>query len=80
VITKAAVKLGDDVYTGLRHPQIIHHVVWIGVADYVHQGEQGFVTDDGEFLDRMAASQHAVASGQVKERSSPWPLLSEEVW
>jgi hypothetical protein len=43
--------------------------------------EQGFVTDEGEFVDRAQAARIALECGQIKAlRYSPTQLFSEELW
>jgi hypothetical protein len=42
--------------------------------------EQGFVTDDGRFLDRKAAGEHALAHGQILSLGHPPNLYSEDLW
>ena len=44
--------------------------------------EQGFVTDDGKFLDRYAAMQHAIACGQLPPDADKEckELYSEDLW
>ena len=41
-------------------------------------GTQGFVTDTGEFLDRVQAMEHSLECGQLKERKIR--LFSEDLW
>jgi hypothetical protein len=75
VIVKAAIKKGDQVYTGSRHHLIIHeHRGMFKTKDSV----QGFITDTGEFLNRQQASEHAFNCGQIKENVGN--LLSEDLW
>ena len=70
MIVAAAIRKDGVVYTGHRHPNILQD------ADTVHglgfgglkNGEQGFVTDTGEFLDRKQARQHFLDCGQVPFR------------
>ena len=45
--------------------------------------EEGFLKDDGSFLDRLAAAEHAYKCGQLIERSEePYigVLFSEDLW
>ena len=44
--------------------------------------EQGFLTHDGEFLDRYDAMQHAIACGQMlsEEAERCAELYSEDLW
>ena len=80
MITKAAI-VGNDgtIHTGWRHCFIIHdcHVRGISLKGCI----QGFVNEDGEFLDREAAGKDAIKCGQIKAlRYNPTDLFSEEMW
>lgn len=41
---------------------------------------QGFLTDEGGFVDRRKAGQIAIASGQLKELPVPPDLYTEDLW
>lgn len=41
--------------------------------------DQGFITDAGEFVDRVEAGKIALACGQVKSLMSPPQLFSEDI-
>jgi hypothetical protein len=43
-------------------------------------GEQGFLTQIGEFVDRLRGAEIAVSSGQVAELQWPPSLFSEDLW
>lgn len=43
-------------------------------------GVKGFLTDEGVFLNRAQAGQHALACGQVSKLGMGGDLYSEEVW
>lgn len=58
-----------------RHDTLIHKLVEMGEPDFA-KGEQGFVTEAGEFLDREQALIHATRLGQLKSRI----LFSEDLW
>lgn len=57
-----------------RHNNLIHKLVEMGDPDFA-KGEQGFVTETGEFLDREQAFVHAARFGQFKKI-----LFSEDLW
>ena len=45
-----------------------------------YSGEQGFVDDKGNFLNRVQAGQEAVGSGQLEKLPRPPRLFSEDLW
>lgn len=63
-----------------RHGHIIHKICTDMGVETVRSKEmkQGFITDQGIFLDRIEAYQHAVNCGQVTHRANK--LFSEDVW
>jgi len=81
VITRVALKRGDTVLVGepgWRHDSVIHANHRTGNYSKEVRDIQGFVTDNGEFLDRKQAADHALKCGQIKEPVSV--LFSEDVW
>lgn len=60
-----------------RHHHVIRFIADQTGADYV-DGEQGFLDDAGNFLNRAAAARHAFTCGQIKEEKKG--LCSEDVW
>jgi hypothetical protein len=42
--------------------------------------KQGFLDESGRFLDRVAAAEYALASGQVASLAHPPNLYSEDLW
>lgn len=58
-----------------RHDSLIRALVDQGKPDFA-KGEQGFITEDGRFLDREEAFVHAARFGQLKSRI----LFSEDLW
>jgi uncharacterized protein (DUF169 family) len=82
MIICAAIKITDDVVAvGIkpaRHCDIIRALAHTGYPTPI-DGEQGFLTDKGEFLDRAAAKDHAQLSGQVKETEFR-QLYTEDLW
>ena len=83
-IKSAAIKWGDKIYTGLRHPTIIRQMREDGCSrGSVAQANQGFVTLDGEFLTREQALERAVECGQVDMRTktgNKFELFSEDLY
>jgi copper homeostasis protein CutC len=80
VIMAAAIRQGDRVYTGRRHCEIICDIARLtgmlpGAVDL------GFVTSDGDFVDRERAAEIALRAGQIKElKYNKTKLYSEELW
>jgi hypothetical protein len=78
-ITAAAILERGRVWTGLRHHEIIRDIVAeLGLEAAPILGEQGFVTDDGRFVEREEAAKIAFAAGQI-----PGPkkvLFSEDIF
>jgi hypothetical protein len=80
MIKEAAIKLNGIVYTGRRHHEIIRELARRGF-DIPILGEQGFVTDTGEFLTRRQAGRLAIESGQVEElKFHKYDLFSEDLY
>jgi hypothetical protein len=52
MIVQAAIRKDEIIYTGKRHHNILGAAVSFG---YLKDGDQGFVTDTGEFVDRIEA-------------------------
>lgn len=72
MIVAAAILKDGVIYEGRRHHECIRKVVEAtGIKPA--GGTQGFVTDTGEFLDRVPLS-----CGQIKERQIR--LYSEDLW
>jgi hypothetical protein len=61
---------GKTVFTGKRHAIIIYQMAEMGLKTPI-KGEQGFVDNEGTFLDRHAAGEHAIACGQIEQMR--WP-------
>lgn len=82
-IVKAAVKLGDKVYTGWRHADILSHLRHEGHArlSFGSQEDQGFVDNKGWFFDRHQSAKIAAGARQCTWDSIKCKmLLSEDVW
>lgn len=79
MIKEAAILQEGKVYTGRRHNEIIHELVnRFGYAPPI-KGAQGFVTEDGRFLDRVEAGKEAIRCGQIDKLRRPPKLYSEEL-
>ncbi len=87
MIKEAAIKRKSDekVWTGHRHGDCISKIMkdesmeWKAVTH--DKFIQGFVTDDGQFVDRHEAFKIAKECGQIK--AEPWAeptLMSEDLY
>lgn len=83
MIKEAAIQRISDgkVWTGHRHSNVIHSIVSEGETTSVTRNEfiQGFVTNDGVFVDRKEAYKIAVACGQIPD-SGEKILMSEDLY
>jgi hypothetical protein len=77
MIIKAAIRKDGIIYIGKRHYNILGTVLPFG---YLRDGNQGFVTDTGEFVDRIEAARIAIECGQIKELKWPPNLYSEDLY
>ena len=80
-IIAAAIKVGDQVFHAPQ-PARHHHVIQVVRAAGLtaHGGIQGFITEDGGFVDRREGASIALASGQIKGLGWPPDLYSEDLW
>lgn len=62
-----------------RHPDIIKYI-HEETGDLNIFGNQGFITDNGEFLDRKKGLEYAISSGQIKDAKKRGLLFSEDLW
>jgi len=75
MIAGAAIRKDGKVYTGRRHSDIIRDNI---EAEVGFGGEQGFVTDSGEFVSRMDAAKIAFECGQIRHHKHQ--LYSEDLY
>lgn len=61
-----------------RHHHIIHQIASESGGSV--SGKQGFLDDQGNFLDRIEALRHAIACGQITQGKWGGQLYSEDVW
>ena len=67
-IKEAAILHEGKVYTGKRHCHIIRDIVRLtGCKRVGMSSPQGFVTEEGRFVDREEGARIALACGQIKE-------------
>lgn len=75
MIKSAAIKKDGKIYTGRRHCDIL--------ADrsrpfgFLKNGEQGFITDSEDFVDRREAAKIAFECGQINDKTEI--LYSEDI-
>ena len=79
-IKQAATLRDGIIWTGRRHCSIIHEMIDNGCKPPITQKEQGFVDEDGKFLNREEAYHRAVACGQIKDDGGTPRLLSEMLY
>lgn len=76
-ITDAAIRGVNQIFIGRRHCHIIREMVHAGEPIPI-TGEQGFINNKGQFINRTEAAKVAFIAGQIK---TPKPtLFSEDVW
>jgi hypothetical protein len=75
-LVKAAIRLGDVVYTGWRHGEILQFMHGAGCAKPA-MDDQGFIDERGDFYDRLSAAALLHSRGHPLRQS---PLLSEDLW
>jgi hypothetical protein len=81
LVVAAAVRTDDGVIHSMKSPARHHHILHalhsFGTAA---RGEQGFVLNNGTFVNREMAGQIAIVSGQIKELAHPPKLYTEDLW
>lgn len=79
MINKAAICKDGTVYTGDYNERHCH-IIQNHPRGFFKGGScvQGFVTDVGEFLNRVSAAVHAYKCGQIKEKKRV--LFTEDLW
>jgi len=84
MIHAVAIRYKGTTYTlpqPARHYNLIEMIAEDTGENFVFgQGEQGFLRDDGAFLNRVEAGKHALECGQVSKLHVGDALYSEEVW
>lgn len=65
----AAIRYNGEIYEGERHCDIGIRMVQEGICDRPYPGgeAQGFVTEDGTYVNRKAAMAIALRAGQVEK-------------
>lgn len=83
MIVAAALKIDDLILTSPSPAR--HHTLFYLAHKYivaVPSAEQGFITDQGRFVDRRKAKKIAIAEGQIidQSRKQDDSLYSEDLW
>ena len=76
MIKHSALRKNDIVYVGKRHCDIFKQQPFGGLRD----AEQGFVTDDGVFLNRIDACKYAIECKQIIKQNYNYGLDSSDLW
>lgn len=86
MITHVAVRFQGKVFS-LPRPYRHHHIIRVicyldSDVDCVdaHGDDQGFLTDEGQYLTRNESEQHARACGQLTRPIIGGVLTSEDLW
>jgi len=79
MIVASAIKHKGIVFTGFRHPDIIQYLIKLGYEKPIPNHEQGFIDEDGWFMDRETALVRAKICDQVSEDFTR-VLTSEDLW
>ncbi len=85
MITHVAIKTEDGVVWSLpspnRHHDVINYIYEHKQDEKMVIGEQGFLNNEGKFLDRKEALYIAVQAGQLIRKTFPEnELFSEDLW
>lgn len=85
-IACAAIRYDDIGVLALPAPARHHHVIWArlfidGQSSHPPKANQGFLTTEGRFVDRVEGLALATAAGQIeKKEGNPHELYSEDMW
>lgn len=77
MIVNSAILKDGVIYTGRRHCDIFNSAVPLGS---LKGGEQGFITDEGKFVDRIEGARIAIECGQIIKLQWKPNLYSEDLW
>jgi len=78
MIKAAAIKRSDGVVvTGKQHSDCIQKSPF---GTCKSMSEQGFITTEGEFVNRVEAGKIAWEAGQLKKDPRGRSIISEEIW
>jgi len=83
MIIASAIKFNNKIFLGRGHSAIVLQIKlkYRDCKLKISPQEQGFYTDDGRFLSRKEARQHAIDCNQVKEEDLYCDdFTSEDIW
>lgn len=81
MIKHSAILKNRVVYVGKRHHDCIRIMNECGIEKPNTDAIQGFVTDEGVFLDRIQAATHALNCGQIQAlKFHKTELFSEDLY
>jgi len=80
-IKEAAILYNGVIYTGKRHHNIISDMrnKYL-ILDKQAVRNQGFITEDGQFVNRIDGAILAIQSGQIQKLKWPPNLYSEDLY
>lgn len=83
-ITGVAIRMSDGGIFSFPAPYRHHHLLW-SMSKILRMespviGDEGFVTSEGKFIDRVAGAELALKNGQAMRIISPPMLTSEDLW
>lgn len=81
MIVVAAIRNGEMIFTmprPARHHNILQHRLMDFYSLFPH--EEGFISSDGEFLDRKEAYRHAIDCGQGTPRRDRFLLVNPNAY
>lgn len=84
MIVAVAVRYRDGLVISLprpnRHCHILNTIFELELGIPKIGREQGFLTSEGNFVDRVTAGKIALQCGQIKEMALKDELISEDLW
>lgn len=84
MITHVAIKVGDEWFSlpkPFRHHNVMKEYRRIfNVSPFPIPHVQGFLDENGNFLDRIEAAEYALSCGQITKLEDPPELFSEDLW
>lgn len=77
-IIRAAIRYKDKIFTGFDHGECFKKIEKENITD-AENLEQGFITDENEFVDRNTALDIAYKAGQITQDKWNHCLISEDL-
>ena len=83
MIKQAAIRLSADIIATMPRPARHKDIIWklheLGISK-IQFIDQGFIDDNGDFLQREEAANIALSNGQATSLHAPPGLHSEDLW